>query len=468
MAAPRNAAARLALFGLALAMAACTLEPAYQRPPAPVASAYPGADKITGTDADNIGWRSVFIDPRLQALIALALENNRDLRVAILNVEAAQAQYRVARAALLPTLDGIASAKRSRTPADLSSFQRSSIGNTGDIVASAAWEIDLFGKNRSLSRAAIDRYLATDEARKAAQISLVAAVADQYLTLLAYDEQLAVTRATVQTATDSLALARAQFNAGNQTALDLSEAETVLDQAQANLAAQTRLRAEAEDALVLLLGTPMPTTLPAALPFGRQSQLAEIPAGLPSDLLERRPDIRAAEDTLKAANADIGAARAAFFPSISLTGEYGTASSRLAGLFSANRAVWSFGPSVDIPVFAGGTNLANLAAAKAQKAISVAQYEKSVQSAFREVADGLAARATYLDEVAALTRDEQAQKTRLDLSTLRYRTGVDSYLPVLTAQNDLYAVQTNLITTRLARATNQVDLYRALGGGWKD
>ena len=371
MAAPRNAAARLALFGLALAMAACTLEPAYQRPPAPVASAYPGADKITGTDADNIGWRSVFIDPRLQALIALALENNRDLRVAILNVEAAQAQYRVARAALLPTLDGIASAKRSRTPADLSSFQRSSIGNTGDIVASAAWEIDLFGKNRSLSRAAIDRYLATDEARKAAQISLVAAVADQYLTLLAYDGQLAVTRATVQTATDSLALARAQFNAGNQTALDLSEAETVLDQAQANLAAQTRLRAEAEDALVLLLGAPMPTTLPAALPFGRQSQLAEIPAGLPSDLLERRPDIRAAEDTLKAANADIGAARAAFFPSISLTGEYGTASLRLAGLFSANRAVWSFGPSVDIPVFAGGTNVANLAAAKAQKAIRV-------------------------------------------------------------------------------------------------
>ncbi len=467
MPAVRNTAARLAL-ALTLAVSACTLEPDYQRPAAPVAAAYPSADKVTGTSADAIAWRSFFIDPRLKALIALALENNRDLRVAILNVEAAQAQYRVARAALLPTLDGIVSARRSRTPADLSSLHRSTIGNSGDIVASAAWEIDLFGKNRSLSRAAIDRYLATDEARKAAQISLVAAVGDQYLTLLAYDEQLAVTRATVQTATDSLALAKAQFDAGNQTALDLSEAETILDQAQANLAAQTRLRAEAEDALVLLLGAPIPAALPPAQPFGRQNQMAEIPAGLPSDLLARRPDIRAAENTLKAANADIGAARAAFFPSISLTGEYGTASSRLSGLFSANRAVWSFGPSVDIPVFAGGTNLANLSAAKAQKAISVAQYEKTVQTAFREVADGLAARATYLDEVAALTRDEQAQKTRLDLSTLRYRTGVDSYLPVLTAQNDLYAVQITLITTRLARASNQVNLYRALGGGWRD
>lgn len=461
----RNACG-LALLGLAVA--GCTLEPDYRRPTAPVAAAYPTAGPTTGARADAIAWHSFFVDPRLKALIALALENNRDLRVSILNVEAAQAQYRIARAALFPTLDGIASGSRSRTPADLSVFHQSSIGNSGSIVASTSWELDLFGKNRSLSHAAIDKYLATDEARKAAQIALVAAVADQYLTLLAYDEQLAVTRATVATATSSLGLAKAQFDAGNETALDLSEAETILDQAQANLAAQTRLRAQAENALVLLLGAPIPADLPPPLPLGQQNLLAEIPAGLPSELLERRPDVREAENTLKAANADIGAARAAFFPSISLTGEYGTASSRLAGLFGSNRAVWSFGPSVNIPVFEGGTNFANLAAAKTQKGIAIAQYEKAVQSAFREVADGLVARATYTDEVDALARDEAAQKNRLDLSTLRYRTGVDSYLPVLTAQNDLYSVQINLITTRLARSTNQVDLYRALGGGWTE
>ncbi len=461
-------ASALALLGVVLLTAGCSLEPGYLRPAAPVASTYPTSAPDTGARADAIAWRDFFVDPRLKSLIALALENNRDLRVSILNIEAAQAQYRIARAALFPTLDGIASGTRSRTPADLSIFHQSSIGNSGSIVASTAWELDLFGKNRSLSRAAIDKYLATDEARKAAQIALVAAVADQYLTLLAYDEQLAVTRATVGTATSSLGLAKAQFAAGNQTALDLSEAETVLDQAQANLAAQTRLRAQAENALVLLVGAPLPGNLAPGLPLGHQNLLADIPAGLPSDLLERRPDIREAENTLKAANADIGAARAAFFPSISLTGEYGTASSRLAGLFGSNRAIWSFGPSVNIPVFEGGTNFANLAAAKTQKSIAVAQYEKAVQTAFQEVSDGLVARATYTDEVDALARDEAAQKNRLDLSTLRYRTGVDSYLPVLTAQNDLYSVQISLITTRLARTTNQVDLYRALGGGWSE
>lgn len=462
----------LVTLGLAAATAACSLEPVYLRPTAPVAAAYPTTDSMAGSvggsTADTIAWRSFFTDPRLKALIALALDNNRDLRVSILNIEAAQAQYRIARAALFPTINGVATATRSRTPADLSLLRRSSIGNSGSIEASTAWELDLFGKNRSLSHAAIDKYLATEEARKAAQIALVAAVADQYLTLLAYDAQLAVTRNTVDTATASLGLAKAQFQAGNQTALDLAEAETVLDQAQANLASQTRLRAQAENALVLLLGAPIPRDLPPPLALGQQNQLAEIPAGLPSDLLERRPDIREAEQTLKAANADIGAARAAFFPSISLTGEYGTASSRLAGLFGSNRAIWSFGPSVNLPVFEGGTNFANLAAAKAQKGIAAAQYEKAVQTAFQEVADGLVARATYRDEVDALGRDQQAQQSRLDLSTLRYRTGVDSYLPVLTAQTDLYAVQISLITTRLASATNQVDLYRALGGGWDE
>jgi multidrug efflux system outer membrane protein len=291
-------------------------------------------------------------------------------------------------------------------------------------------------------------------------------VADQYLTVLAYDEQLQVTAQTLQTAQDSLKLTQAQFTAGNQNALDLAEAQTVVDQGQANLAEQTRLRAQAQNALELLVGEPIPGDLPPPRNLDDQHLLTDIPAGLPSDLLSRRPDVLEAEDNLRAANADIGAARAAFFPSLSLTGEYGTASASLAGLFSSNRAIWSFGPSVNLPVFEGGTNLANLDVAKTQKAIAIAQYEKTVQTGFREVADGLIARATYDDEIAALARDEQAQSTRLGLSNMRYRNGVDSYLSVLTAQNDLYAVQLNLVTQRLARATNLVDLYRSLGGGW--
>jgi multidrug efflux system outer membrane protein len=406
---------------VATAVAGCTLEPTYLRPPSPVADSYPTPASATGPAADTIGWSSFFVDPRLKRLIDLALANNRDLRVAILNIEEARAQYRIERAALFPTLDGTAS---------------------------------------------FSRALASEEARRATQIALVAQVADQYLTVLAYDAQLEVSRKTLAAAKASLDLTKAQFATGEENALDLSEAETVVDQAEATLAQQTRLRAQAEDQLEVLVGTPLPADLPPALPFGRQTILTDIPPGLPSDLLTRRPDVLEAEDTLRAANANIGAARAAFFPSISLTGEYGTASSALSGLFGSNRAIWSVGPSINLPVFEGGTNFANLKLAKAQTAVAVAQYEKTIQTAFQEVADGLVARATYNDQVDALARDESAQQTRLSLSSLRYRTGVDSYLSVLTAQDDLYAVQLNLITTRLAQSTNLVDLYRALGGGW--
>jgi multidrug efflux system outer membrane protein len=451
---------------VATAVAGCTLEPTYLRPPSPVADSYPTPASATGPAADTIGWSSFFVDPRLKRLIDLALANNRDLRVAILNIEEARAQYRIERAALFPTLDGTASFSRARTPADLSIYRRSIIANTASVEASTAWEIDLFGKNRSLSHAAIDKYLASEEARRATQIALVSQVADQYLTVLAYNAQLEVSRKTLAAAKASLDLTKAQFATGEENALDLSEAETVVDQAEATLAQQTRLRAQAEDQLEVLVGTPLPADLPPALPFGRQTILTDIPPGLPSDLLTRRPDVLEAEDTLRAANANIGAARAAFFPSISLTGEYGTASSALSGLFGSNRAIWSVGPSINLPVFEGGTNFANLKLAKAQTAVAVAQYEKTIQTAFQEVADGLVARATYNDQVDALARDETAQQTRLSLSSLRYRTGVDSYLSVLTAQDDLYAVQLNLITTRLAQSTNLVDLYRALGGGW--
>jgi multidrug efflux system outer membrane protein len=462
----------LAATALGLVLGGCSLEPSYTRPSLPVSPAYPTGDAYkgqaagTGLAATEIGWRDFFADPRLQQLIALGLDNNRDLRVAILDIQEAKSHYRVERAALLPNLEGNAEFTRTRTPADLSFTRHTTIGNTAEITADSAWEIDLFGKTASLTHQALDQYFSTAEARKATQIALVSQIATQYLTLLSLDDDLDVTRNTLVNAQASYTLSQTQFRVGNETALDLAEAETVVDQAQANLAQQIRLRAQAVNDLELLVGAPLPADLPQGRKLGDQNLLTDVPAGLPSDLLIRRPDVVEAEDTLKAANANIGVARAAFFPSISLTGEYGTGSSALSGLFGSNRAVWSFGPSVNLPVFEGGTNVANLQVAKAEQKIAVAQYEKAIQTAFEEVSNDLAARGTYDDQVAALARDQQAEQTRLDLSTLRFRSGVDNYLTVLTAQTDLYAAQLSLISARLNRLTTLVSLYQDLGGGW--
>ncbi|TWC94684.1 NodT family efflux transporter outer membrane factor (OMF) lipoprotein, partial [Burkholderia sp. SJZ091] len=267
-------------------------------------------------------------------------------------------------------------------------------------------------------------------------------------------------------AQDSYNLTKLQFDNGTGSELDLRQAQTVVEQALANQQAEARDRAQAVNALVLLIGEPLPDDLPAGLPLDSQSLLTDIPAGLPSDLLTRRPDIMEAEQTLLAANANIGAARAAFFPKISLTAAFGTASPTLGGLFKAGTAAWSFAPNIALPIFEGGSNIANLDLAHVQKRIEIANYEKAIQTAFREVSDGLAARGTYDQQIAALARNEEAQQRRYDLSDLRYRNGVDSYLTVLTAQTDLYTAQTSLISARLARWTNLVDLYRALGGGW--
>uniref|UniRef100_UPI002B0624CA efflux transporter outer membrane subunit n=1 Tax=Burkholderia alba TaxID=2683677 RepID=UPI002B0624CA len=257
-----------------------------------------------------------------------------------------------------------------------------------------------------------------------------------------------------------------QFDNGTGSELDLRQAQTVVETALANQQAQARARAQAVNALVLLVGEPLPDDLPAGLPLNAQNLLTDVPAGLPSDLLTRRPDIMQAEQTLLAANANIGAARAAFFPKISLTAAFGTASPTLGGLFKAGTAAWSFAPNIALPIFEGGANIANLDLAHVQKRIEIANYEKAIQSAFREVSDGLAARGTYDQQIAALERNEHAQQRRFDLSDLRYKNGVDSYLSVLTAQTDLYTAQQTLISARLARWTNLVDLYRALGGGW--
>lgn len=455
--------------------AGCSLQPVYQRPAAPVPAAFPageaykalpGAAGSTMLPAAEIGWRNFLPDPRLQRLVALALQNNRDLRVAVLNVEKVRAQYRIQRAALFPQVSGNAGMSNARTPASVSSSHNATISRDYSTGLSAAWALDFFGRLRSLSDAALLQYLASAHARQAAEILLVSQIADQYLTMLAYDEQLAVTQITLKTAQEAYKIMKLQFDTGSASELDLRLSQTTVEQAQTNYAAQVRLRAQAENALVLLVGQPLPRDLPPSVKLGDQAILADIPAGLSSDLLQRRPDILQAEAVLQAENADIGAARAAFFPDIALTGSFGTASATLGGLFAAGSSAWSFVPSLIAPIFNAGANQASLDVAKVQKDIGVAQYEKAVQTAFREVSDGLAARGTYDDQLAAQQRYTDAQQRRLELANMLYTNGIDSYLNVLTAQTDLYNAQQALVTARLNRLTSLVDLYRALGGGW--
>ncbi|KWI51274.1 multidrug transporter, partial [Burkholderia ubonensis] len=410
-----------------------------------------GARSANGQAATDIGWREFFVDPRLQRLIEIALNNNRDLRVAVLNIAAARAQYQITRADLFPTLDAVGTGNRQRLPNALTAVPGRNITTTYNVGLQASWELDLFGRIQSLKDQALAKYLATAQARKASEIALVAQVADQYLTVLSTDDLLKVTENTLKSAQASYDLTKLKFDNGTGSELDLRQAQTIVETAQANQQAQARARAQALNALVLLIGQPLPDDLPPGLPLDAQNFLTDIPAGLPSDLLTRRPDIMEAEQNLLAANANIGAARAAFFPRISLTGAFGTASPTLGGLFKAGTAAWSFAPQITMPIFEGGANLANLDLANVQKRIEIANYEKAIQSAFREVADGLAARGTYDQQIAALQRNEHAQQRRYDLSDLRYKNGVDSYLSVLTAQTDLYAAQQTLINARLAR-----------------
>src|SRR5438128_510729 len=431
-----------ALAGVAVLSAGCSLQPVYERPAAPVAATYPSGPAYkptsggTTSSAVEIGWRNFLTDPRLQRLIEIALANNRDLRVDALNIAQAQAQYRIQRSSLLPQVSAGASETAQRAPS-VSSRQNVTT-HEYSVGLSTSWELDFFGRLQSLNDQALQQYFSTAQGRKAFQIALVSQVADQYLTMLADDEFLAVTRHTLETAQASYDLTRLQFQSGTTTELVLRQAETIVEQAKANYAAQMRTRAQDENMLVLLLGQPLPADLPAAVPLDSQSILADIPAGVPSDLLTRRPDIMEAEANLRAATANIGAARAAFFPSISLTGSAGTASTALSALFGGGSLAWSFIPSITVPIFESGKLRASLDVATVQRDINVAQYEKTIQAAFQEVANDLAARGTYDDQVAALERDVAASQRFLDLAQQRFKAGVDSYLNVLTAQNTLY------------------------------
>nr|BFE90817.1 AdeC/AdeK/OprM family multidrug efflux complex outer membrane factor [Pseudomonas brassicacearum subsp. brassicacearum] len=406
-----------------------------------------------------------FHDPTLQQLIQVALENNRDLRVAALNIDAYAAQYRIQRADLFPAVSATGSGSRQRVPARASQSGEAAISSSySATLGISAYELDLFGRVRSLSEQALQSYFATEEARRSTQISLVANVANAYLTWQADKELLKLTQETLGAYEQSFKLTSRSAEVGVSSALDLSQARTAVENARVQLARYTRQVAQDENSLTLLLGTGLPANL-SSQPLN-DDLLSEVPAGLPSDLLQRRPDILQAERNLLAANANIGAARAAFFPSISLTANAGTLSPDLSGLFKGGSGTWTFAPQINLPIFNAGSLRASLDYAKIQKDINVAQYEKSIQTAFQEVSDGLAARQTYNEQLQAQTDFVAANQDYYRLAERRYRIGVDSNLTFLDAQRQLFSAQQSLITDRLAQLTSEVNLYKALGGGW--
>jgi multidrug efflux system outer membrane protein len=457
---------RLAVAAAALAFAGCTsFIPTYQRPAAPVAATYPeqaaSAPAPGGEAAAEIDWQRFFADPRLKRLIALALADNRDLRVAVLNIEQTRALYQVRRADQLPTVG--AGGSVSRTPVGNSVATVYAVG-----LAVTSYELDLFGRVHDLSQAALAQYFATAEARKAVQISIVSSVANAYLNMLADDELLGVTRQTLDTRVESNRLTKLRFENGVSSELDYRQAESLLEGARAALAQAERQRMLDENALVLLVGQTLPADLPPPLPLDQQQIPIGLPAGLPSDLLVRRPDIRASEQQLLAANANIGAARAAFFPRITLTASYGTASNELSGLFKSGS--WAFTGTAQLlqPIFDAGRNQANLDVARVDRDIAVAQYERSIQSAFREVSDALAGRATLGEQLRAQQAQTNALAIAYHLADLRYRSGAASFLDSLDAARTLFTAQVLLVQTRALELQNLVTLYRALGGGWNE
>ncbi len=463
---------KVLLAATAAMLTACTMAPRYRQPKSPVPAAFENASATAdaAVPAAEIGWREFFPDPELQDLIGRALANNRDLRIATLNVEAARAQYRIRRADLVPGIDAQGQANNQRTPASLSSTGESELTRSYSAgLGVTAFELDLFGRVRSLRRAALEDYFSLEENRTAAQLLLVSEVANAWLTLIADRELLALAQETRDSQLKSFELTKLRFNQGVSSEIELHRSETAWREAEVDIAAQTRRVAQDRNALALLVGEPLPAEVGAGgHAIDAQTFSKELPAGLPAELLTRRPDVRAAEHALKAANADIGAARAAFLPSISLTGFYGNASDDLSSLFDSGHRSWSFTPQIRLPIFAGGANVAALNLANVRKRIEVARYEQAIQSAFRDVADALIARATFTDQIRAQEALARATENSYRLADMRYRGGVDSYLGALIAQRDLYAAQRALIETRLAGASNLVNLYTALGGGWKE
>lgn len=456
----------------ASALGACSMMPAYERPVAPVPASLPqtqqSAGPVSAQAVDSAAWADYFADERLRGVIALALDNNRDLRIAALNIERARAQYGIQRADLLPSIAVSGGQSAQRVPGDLNMSREPAISRQYSAnLGFASYELDFFGRVRSLEEQALQVYLGTEEARRSAQVSLVAEVANAWLRLAADRERLALARSTLETRQQSVTLVRRSLELGAVSALDLNQAETLLQTARADAARYAALVAQDENALALLVGAAVPAGLQPPALDDSVAAVPVLPADLSSEVLVRRPDVAQAERALMAANASIGAARAAFFPRITLTASAGTASSTLDGLFDAGSGAWSFVPQIRIPIFEAGRLQASLDVAEIQRDINVAQYEKAIQSAFREVADALAERATLAEQLAARQALVQATQRSFELSEARYKGGVDSYLNLLDAQRSLYGAQLELIGTRLSDAVNRVALYKALGGGWR-
>lgn len=450
---------------IALALGGCVnMAPKLPAAQADIPAAWPlpeAAAAVPGR-ASDIGWRQFFTDPKLARLIELSLDNNRDLRVAVLNVEKARAQYRIQRADRVPSINVVGQSTRTSVGGQPISEQASAE------LGTANFELDLFGRVHSLSTAALERYLAQDESRRSAQLSLIAEVANAYLTLAADQESLKVAQATRDNQEASFHLTQQRHALGAASQLDLSQAQTTVESARADMARYAGQVAQDTNALRLLVGATLDDSLLPDGLSGGVTMLGALPAGLPSDVLLRRPDILQTEHLLRAANADVGAARAAFFPTIQLTGSAGTASNDLSGLFKGGSGAWTFIPQITVPIFQGGRLTAQLAGAKADQQIALAQYEKAIQSGFREVSDALVLTGTLADQRQAQEALEGAAARADELSRARYRAGRDSYLESLVTQRALYTAQQQLIATRLAEQTNRVTLYKVLGGGWNE
>lgn len=449
----------------------CTLAPTYERPGSPVASEWPSGPAYTSltentntVNAAERGWKDFFTDERLRMVIETALNNNRDLRIAALNMERARALYGVQRAELIPSVDANGTGSRQAVPADLSSSGERQTTSRYDInLGVASWELDFFGRIRNLKDRALEEYLATEQARSGAQILLIASVANAYLTLAADRENLTLAETTFKAQQDTCDLVRRRCEFGLAPELDVHRAQTQVESARGDVARFTRQVALDLNALTLLLGSSMDgELLPTELSQVANSE--EVAYGVSSDVLLRRPDVMQAESLLKAANADVGAARAVLFPRISLTTAFGTASSELSGLFGSESDAWSFVPKVSLPIF-DARSWSALKATKVQRELVLARYEKTIQTAFREVADALAVRGTVDQQLAAQESLVHAVSETYRLSSVRYDQGIDNYLSVLDAQRSLYAAQQGLVAIRLAKLTNQSQLYAAMGGG---
>ncbi len=455
------------------------LAPRYVQPPAPVPQAWASSPVVVAMTATPqpavaplaLGWQEFFIDERLRGVVGFALANNRDLRVTALNIEQARARYDIVEAALLPALNAGASASRSRVPGTLAASGQTRIASQYNVnVGLASYEIDLFGRIRNLGDAALETFFATEDARRSTQISLIAEVANAWLVLATDQQRLQLARDTLASRERSFDLVRRSYELGAQSGLALAQAQSTVDVARADAAAYDSQVEQSRNALTLLAGAPPPAELmppsAATLVQAPAARLLAPPPGLPSDVLQQRPDVLAAEHLLRANNASIGAARAAFYPRITLTGSGGTASGSLSGLFKEGSAAWSFAPSISLPIFDGGANRANLRVAEVQEQIQLANYEKTLQTAFREVADALAARRTLGERLAAQQSLLASTTRAYELSDALFRSGGAGYLDVLDAQRSLYSAQQSLISLQLVEQTNRLALYKALGGGW--